>query len=94
MAKASLYNTFGSKDELVRAYLDSRHGARQRILHEVDRFATPRERLLGVFDCWSGRVDSRIPRVRVRQRQRRGPSRQRAEQAADEYRDWIRGCWS
>ena len=25
VAKASLYNTFGSKDELVRAYLTSRH---------------------------------------------------------------------
>ena len=25
MAKASLYNTFGSKDELVRAYLEGRH---------------------------------------------------------------------
>ena len=25
VAKASLYNTFGSKEELVRAYLESRH---------------------------------------------------------------------
>ena len=25
VAKASLYNTFGSKDELVRAYLEARH---------------------------------------------------------------------
>jgi AcrR family transcriptional regulator len=25
VAKASLYNTFGSKDELVRAYLETRH---------------------------------------------------------------------
>ena len=25
VAKASLYNTFGSKDELVRAYLQARH---------------------------------------------------------------------
>ena len=27
VAKASLYNTFGSKDELIRAYLEARHAA-------------------------------------------------------------------
>ena len=52
VAKASLYNTFGSKDELVRAYLAARQDARQaRILDRIARFTTPRERLLGVFDA-------------------------------------------
>jgi AcrR family transcriptional regulator len=52
VAKASLYNTFGSKDELVRAYLAGRHDARQaRITDMIDRYDTPRERLLGVFDA-------------------------------------------
>ena len=32
VAKASLYNTFGSKDELVRAYLEGRHARRPREL--------------------------------------------------------------
>ena len=51
VAKASLYSTFGSKDELVRAYLRGRHEEpRDRILAGLERFATPRERLLGVFD--------------------------------------------
>jgi AcrR family transcriptional regulator len=51
VAKASLYNTFGSKDELVRAYLEGRHTARQaRVTRFIARYATPRERLLGVFD--------------------------------------------
>jgi AcrR family transcriptional regulator len=52
VAKASLYSTFGSKDELIRAYLEGRHEARKdRITGALaTRYATPRERLLGVFD--------------------------------------------
>jgi AcrR family transcriptional regulator len=51
VAKASLYNCFGSKDELIRAYLTARHAARQqRISGKLALCATPRERLLAVFD--------------------------------------------
>jgi AcrR family transcriptional regulator len=51
VAKATLYNTFGSKDELVRAYLAARHDSvTQRIMQAVDRYGTPRERLLAVFE--------------------------------------------
>jgi AcrR family transcriptional regulator len=51
VAKATLYSTFGSKDELIRSYLDSRYTARKtRISEELARHDTPRERLLSVFD--------------------------------------------
>ena len=51
VAKASLYDCFGSKDALVQAYLEARSSARQaRLVAGVARFVTPRERLLGVFD--------------------------------------------
>ncbi|MEU4427653.1 TetR/AcrR family transcriptional regulator [Actinoplanes sp. NPDC024001] len=57
VAKASLYSTFGSKDELVRAYLRGRHESRRaRILAGLERFTTPRERLLGVFDVLAERA--------------------------------------
>jgi AcrR family transcriptional regulator len=52
VAKATLYNTFGSKDELVRAYLRSRHAnIADRIISALQRYRTPRTRLLGVFDA-------------------------------------------
>lgn len=50
VTKASLYNTFGSKDELVRAYLE-RHlvGRRSRIAQVLASHSTPRAQILGVF---------------------------------------------
>src|SRR6186713_216247 len=51
VAKASLYNTFGSKDELIRAYLAARHEARkERIQQRLAGMATPKEKILAVFD--------------------------------------------
>lgn len=52
VAKATLYSVFGSKDELVRAYL-AQHNLtwHERLTSRVTaRYAEPRERLLGVFD--------------------------------------------
>ena len=47
VAKASLYNTFGSKDELVRAYLEGRHARTSaRITRYLERYSDPRDRLL------------------------------------------------
>jgi AcrR family transcriptional regulator len=51
VAKASLYSAFGSKDELVRAYLAQRFAARQkRIEDRIARHDDPRDRMLAVFD--------------------------------------------
>lgn len=52
VAKASLYNAFGSKEGLVCAYLESRGDRiRDRIAGAVARRGNPRERLLAVFDA-------------------------------------------
>jgi len=56
VAKASLYDNFGSKDELVRAYLADRAASRQaRIEAWLERYKSPRDKILGLFD-WLGDV--------------------------------------
>lgn len=51
VAKASLYNLFGSKEGLVLAYLQARHdGTTERLLAEVERHRDPRRRILALFD--------------------------------------------
>ncbi len=51
VAKASLYNTFGSKEELVRAYLEHRRDdTAARITAAVEAHDDPRDRILAVFD--------------------------------------------
>src|ERR1700710_2725009 len=52
VAKASLYKVFGSKDELIRSYLEARHARWQARLPRGlgARFDNPRDRLLGVYE--------------------------------------------
>jgi AcrR family transcriptional regulator len=51
VAKASLYDIFGSKEELIRCYIQALQEARiARFEQGLAKFRTPRERLLGVFD--------------------------------------------
>src|SRR5258707_5790350 len=51
VAKASLYDCFGSKDELVRSYLQARNEARMaRINERLSRYDTPEEKILSIFD--------------------------------------------
>lgn len=51
VAKASLYSTFGSKEELVLAYLQGRAERRQRRIRErIARYEEPRARIIAVFE--------------------------------------------
>jgi AcrR family transcriptional regulator len=93
VAKASLYNTFGSKDELIRAYLDARRESlATRITAVVERFATPRERLLGVFDAQQEIITDSEYRgcafARASAEARPGSC---VMDAAQTYREWVRG---
>src|SRR5262249_7964161 len=54
VAKASLYSTFGSKEELVGAYLDQRHAlviGRLRAAVDAADASDPAARILAVFDA-------------------------------------------
>jgi AcrR family transcriptional regulator len=51
VAKASLYDSFGSKEELIRCYLQARSERRQaRIGERMAQFQAPRDKILSVFD--------------------------------------------
>jgi AcrR family transcriptional regulator len=91
VAKASLYNTFGSKDELVRAYLEGRHAdTAGRITRALGCYHTPRDRLLGVFEA-QGELFAE-PGFRgcaFTSASAESPS-DMVEKAADGYRGWVR----
>jgi AcrR family transcriptional regulator len=51
IAKATLYSAFGSKEELVRTYLEARHASRRAaVLAEMALHDDPRRKLLALFD--------------------------------------------
>jgi len=92
VAKASLYSLFGSKEELVQAYLDARHAeTRKQIERTLTRFRTPRERLLGVFDA-QGQLFTEpgfngcAHMTASAEARHDGP----VESATNRYRQWVR----
>jgi AcrR family transcriptional regulator len=51
VAKASLYDCFGSKEELIRSYLEERSQARKtRINERLARYDDPEDQILSIFD--------------------------------------------
>ncbi|MFD4553937.1 TetR/AcrR family transcriptional regulator [Streptomyces sp. NPDC058469] len=96
VAKASLYNTFGSKEELVRAYLKDRHArTRERMARELQaRYNTPRERLVGVFEVQGLAFTEPDFRgcafVTASAESEAGKA---VQQATEEYRMWVRSLF-
>jgi AcrR family transcriptional regulator len=95
VAKASLYNLFGNKEGLVRAYLASRHdGTTQRLMAAVDSHRSPRRRLLAVFEA-QGQMFTQ-PGFRgcaFVSASAEAPRGGLLEGAADDYRAWIRALF-
>lgn len=95
VAKASLYTAFGSKDELVRAYLQGRQATRRaRIEARLAAATGPRAQLLAVFDAMAETLSQPGYRgcafVKASAEQ---PGDGRAKPVCDEYRQWIRALF-
>ena len=96
VAKASLYSTFGSKDELVRAYLDQHFRRRQaRIAQILAANDTPRERILGVFieveELLAGTAFRGCRFISAAAEARPGDT---IEVVAEDYRAWLRSLFT
>jgi AcrR family transcriptional regulator len=96
VAKASLYSTFGSKEELVRAYLEGRHALRRtRLLAGLERYDDPRDRLLGVFEVLAELTGT--PGFRgcaFYNASAESPAGGVVEQVCDENRTWTRSLFT
>jgi AcrR family transcriptional regulator len=92
VAKASLYDCFGSKEELIRAYLKRRGDRRQALLSErIALQKTPRDKILSMFDSLAEVVSQPNYRGCVFQR----TSAEAIDEGAirstcDELRGWLR----
>jgi AcrR family transcriptional regulator len=96
VAKASLYDCFGSKEGLIRAYLAARHEARQKKLHErLARYDNPRDRILAVFDLMAEIAPATNFRgcafIRARAE---AHAEDTVKAICDEARSWMRGLFT
>ena len=96
VAKASLYSTFGSKDELVRAYLQKHFRRRQeRVARVLAANETPRERLLGVFtEIEESLAGSEFRGCRFISAAAEARPGDASEVVADEYRAWLQSLFT
>jgi AcrR family transcriptional regulator len=96
VAKASLYATFGSKEELVRAYLEGKGEARRtRIEAKIAQHKAPREQLLAVFDAMADTFAT--PGFRgcaFLMANSELPGGERTQQVCDDYRGYIRALFT
>ncbi|MDH6625978.1 AcrR family transcriptional regulator [Streptomyces sp. LBL] len=91
VAKASLYDAFGSKDELVTAYLRERHAAmREHFQRAVARHRTPRARVLAPFDVQAEFAADSTYRGCAFARAAAESHAAGVDSAASDYRQWIR----
>ncbi|MCW2757320.1 MAG: TetR/AcrR family transcriptional regulator [Nocardioidaceae bacterium] len=96
VAKASLYNTFGSKDELVRAYLGGRHErTKARLAKAIAKHDDPREQLLAIFDAQAKLFsDPSFHGCAFANANAEAAPGTAAAEATDAYYSWLRGLFT
>jgi AcrR family transcriptional regulator len=91
VAKASLYDAFGSKDELVAAYLRDRHDTmKTRFQRAIARHRTPREKVLAPFDVQAEFAADSTYRGCAFANATAETHAASADAAASNYRGWVR----
>jgi AcrR family transcriptional regulator len=95
VAKATLYSTFGSKDELIAAYLEARHNAmRERLRRAIDRRRSPRARLLAAFDVQADLAADESYRGCAFANATAESHGSSADAAVARYRAWVRATFA
>jgi AcrR family transcriptional regulator len=96
VAKASLYNLFGSKEELVAAYLASRHErTTARLIEAIGRFEDPRRKILAVFDAQAEQFEQPdFNGCAFVAASTEAPAGGLIARAADDFRDWVRSMFT
>ena len=96
VAKASLYNLFGSKEELVAAYLASRHDRTTgRLTEAIESVDDPRQKILAVFDAQAQQYEQPdFNGCAFIAASTEAPSGGLVEHAADQFRAWIRAMFT
>jgi AcrR family transcriptional regulator len=95
VAKASLYSTFGSKEELIVAYLEQRHVEREeRVTRWMAKYDDPRQKILAIFDSLGEVARKTSFRgcafVNASAESRPGS---RVEEISDRARAWVKGVF-
>jgi AcrR family transcriptional regulator len=95
VAKASLYNVFGSKEELVAAYLKSRHAdTASRLTLVLEKSNDPREKILAIFDAQAKQFRSpNFHGCAFMAASAEAPLGGLVEQATTEFRAWMRAMF-
>lgn len=96
VAKASLYNLFGSKEELVAAYLALRHDqTTSRLAEAIERVDDPRQKIMAVFDVQAKLFEQPdFNGCAFMAASTEAPVGGLIERAADDFRAWIRGMFT
>jgi AcrR family transcriptional regulator len=95
VAKATLYSAFGSKEELVLAYLHARHAFTQRRMEQEleENYTTPRERLIGIFAIQGTNFVPGFRGCAFVSASAESPAGGSVQHATDEFRSWVRGLF-
>lgn len=96
VTKATLYNTFGSKEDLVRAYLEQHMRRRQeRIARILAANDSPRKRILGIFvdveELLAGSAFRGCRFIMATAEARPGDA---SEIVAEQYRTWLKSVFT